>query len=517
MKSATIEKLSIPIPEAKQVTLKSYWLTTGEIRFDASYYTIEASITQRILKETGYPLIDLGEFTKDIFYPPRAKRYYANKFTGTPYLTSSTVQWFLRKPDYIIANKLPNIDNWYVKEGWILLTRSGTVGLPIIATKDLEKYILSEHLIRIVPKEDTLSGYLYAYLWSWFGQTYIAKEIFGGVVEEVEPHHIFSIPVPQLPKEIQKIVHENMIKVSEIREKARQMLEDAECSLFNELGLPELEPSLDSKTFPVKSTEMDLRFDASYHNPILRTIRNRLRDAKGTLKRLDDADVSKRIFIPNRFKRAYVEKEFGVPFLSGTNILQIKPHLKFISKGTCHLEDYLLDKGMILIAARGTIGRLMPVTESISEWAASDNIARLVPNKVDYGFLTCFLNSVYGQTQLIGQSAGSMVNLIQPEHIAEVEVPVPSNDSQKLIGQIVVDAYELKELSNKIEDETVKTLETILKEHKRIEVNEKYLCEVNDYADSLLLIANDEFRKCRKKLGKEETISLEEFKKEHGL
>jgi len=513
MESLIVEKIPIPIPKAKQVSLKSYWLTIGEMRFDASFYAKEAVVADRTLKETGYPLLDLAELTKNVFYPPRVKRYYTNKASeGTPYLTSSETQWFIRKPEYIFSKKLRNLDEWYVKDGWILLTRSGTVGLLIVATKDLEKYILSEHMIRIVPKEDTLTGYLYAYLSSWFGQTYISKEIFGGVVEEVEPHHIQAIPVPKLPDEIQKIVHSNMIKVSGMREKARQMLRDAEKLLYKELSVPELEIDVNRQSFTVRSSELDMRFDASFHDPILRTVKDKLQNARWPLKRLDDKEVSKAIFIPNRFKRTYVNKDFGVPFLSGTNIIQTKPHnLKYLSKRTRNLDKYLLREGMILIAARGTIGRIMPITKSTNGWAASDNIARIIPNEVDYGFLSCFLNTTYGQTQLIGQTAGSIVNLIQPSHIGEVQVPMPSEDIQKMIGNLVVEAYELKEKANIIETFTVNVLEEMLQEGRKADVR-SYWSTFEIISDENLDVAQGLIEEKQGQLG-----SWDELKKETGL
>jgi type I restriction enzyme S subunit len=518
MTSLLVKKQVLPLPAIKRVLVKSYWLGINEMRLDASFYAEEVTVVERILKEMGYPLLDLGELTERIFYTSRSKRYYTNKAEGTPYLTSSEVQWFLPEPKYVLANELPNKEEWYAKEGWILLTRSGTVGLVTLVSRDMEKYLLSEHMIRMVPKPDTLTGYLYAYLSSWFGQTYITKSIFGGVVEEIEPHHVQSIPVPRLPKEVQKAIHNNMLKVSNMREKARQLMNSAERLLYKEIGLTELELKVNRRSFTVNSYRLKLRFDASYHDPVLRIINNKLCNARWPLKRLDDKEVSRKIFIPNRFKRIYVQKEFGVPFLSGTNILQTKPHsLKYLSKRTHNLENYILKEGMILVAARGTIGRIMPITKSIDGWAASDNIARIVPNEVNSGFLACFLNTMYGQAQLIGQTAGSIVNLIEPQHIAEVQIPIPPKDVQKAIGNLIVEAYELKELSNKTEDETVKTLETMFEEHRMTEVNEEYLKEINAYVDSFELIGNEQFRKSREELESGRTISFDEFKKEHGF
>ena len=493
--TAIVKKPELEI-KVKAVSLKSYWLTISEMRLDASFYAQDVTVATRFLKESGYSIVPLKRFVKNVFYPPRSKRYLTEESKGVPYLTSSDALFLLHHPKYIIPNKIPNIQKWYVKDGWILLTRSGTVGIPLLVTKDLEKYVLSEHLIRIVPKNDSLVGFLYAYLSSWFGEAFIKKDKFGAVVEEIEPHHIHSIPLPAFPEDTQKKVHANIIKALAMREKVKQLLKEAEKLLYKELVIPQSKIfAVSSKCFTVGSSQLNLRLGAPYHTPLVRSLLTKMQKAKYPVEEIAN---KAEIFIPTRFKRIYVEKEYGIPFLSGTNIMQMKPHhLKYISKKfTKNLEDYLIKEGMVLTAARGTIGRTIPITKSLDGWAASDNIARIIPNqkKIHFGFLALFLNTPYGYYQLVRHVGGSVVNLLQPQHISEVQIPNPPMKIQQKIGKLVVEAYELKELANKIEDDTVHTLEDMLAKHRKVEDAIEHFKDLEAYAETFELIGDEEFR-----------------------
>ena len=515
----TIERPELKRP-LKTVSLRSYWLSIGELRLNASFYAQDVSTANRLIKESGYEPASVDDLSRDVFYLTRQKRLYARPNIGDPYLMPSELFFFKLTPSkFVFGQKLRKPEEWYVDEDWILLTRSGKLGMPIITTKPFKKFIISDDVIRIVPKEDSCIGFLYAFLSTWLGHALLVKDEYGVTVKHIEPHHVRPIPVPLYPKEIQSQIHKNVIKAFHIREKARNLLEKSEQMLLEELAIPKSKEIMKTNVFKVKSSNLELRLDGSYHDPVLKEPQNALRNGKYHLRKMGDKEISHEIFIPNRFKRIYVREDYGIPFLSGTNIFQIKPYdLKYISKrSTKNLERYLLKEGMVLVTARGTIGRIMPVTKSIDGWSASDNVARIIPNKLHFGFLTSFLNTIYGQCQLTRQVGGSVVNLLEPQHISKVQVPVPPREVQERIGKMAIEAYELKQLANKIEDETVKTLEDMLSTHRKTEVNEEYLREINAYVDSFELIGNEEFRRSLEEMESGEVTSFEEFKKEHGF
>ena len=81
-----------------------------------------------------------------------------------------------------------------------------------LATEFLSDYFLTDDMIRIVPKEDTLEGYLYAYLDSWVGRSIMLHNEFGIGVDHIDPSQLKDMPVLLLPKKKRKEIH------SEIKE-----------------------------------------------------------------------------------------------------------------------------------------------------------------------------------------------------------------------------------------------------------------------------------------------------------
>lgn len=507
--------------EVHEVSVKSFWLTMGEMRLDASFYAQEVSRALRLLKESGYDIASLyDKFANDVFYLPREKRFLADSDRGTPYLMPSELFYFPFSPSkFVYAKKLNKAEEWFVKEGWILLTRSGRLGELTLATKVLQKFMVSDDIIRIVPKEGTPSGYVFAYLSTWIGKALLTKDQYGEMVEHIEPHHVKSVKIPLLPEEIQKIIHRNICKVFELRDKARLLLDRSQEQLLKELDLSNLEDATERSSFPVKSDDLKMRFDASYHNPVVDHIENRLKQCKCDLKRL--RDNMGQVFIPGRFKRIYVDPQHGIPLLSGKQIAQIKPFdIKCIStKVTRNIEDWVVEPGWILVTCSGTIGRISMVPKEWNGWAVSQHALRIIPNinLVNGGFLAAFLLSGYGQQQILSKTYGGVVDELAEEDMRDILVPLPSKELQEGIGKLVVEAYQLREIANEIEDETIRTFENMLEEHRKVEVNEQYLKEINSYADSFELIGNEDFRKSREDFEHGETISFDEFKKEHGF
>lgn len=502
--------------KVKAVTVKSYWLTLGEIRLDASFYAEEGQKAIRILRESGYKTITICQLASRVFNPPPIKREYSGR-EGTPYLMPTELFLLRLEPTkYVFAKKMEKIEDWLVKDGWVILTQSGNTGIPLYVTESLEKFVVSQNAIRILPKEDVYGGFLYAYLSTWQGQALVTRDQFGVTVKHIRPHHVESDEVPLLPEAIRRIIHDNILKSFSMREKARSLLAKSQDALLTELGLPRIKKPSGMRQFSVKASDLELRFDASYHAPLVQDIQLKLRNSKYRPDRLEAG--TRRVFLPNRFKRIYVEKEYGVPFLSGADIVRIKPYsLKYLSrKVTKDLENILVHEGWVLVTRSGTIGRATLTSREWDGWAITEDVIRVIPRekKLHRGFLTAFLQSDYGYQQVISKTYGGVVPHLTEEDLKDVLVPFPPMDVQRKIGSLVVEAYELKELANKIEDETTKSLERMLSTHKKAEVNEGYLRELNAYADSFDLIGNEDFRQSLEQAEKGEVVPYETSLKE---
>jgi len=216
----------------------------------------------------------------------------------------------------------------------------------------------------------------------------------------------------------------------------------------------------------------ELRLDAGHYSPALAKALSLLRQSKMELRPL--AEVTERIFIPPRFKRIYVEQEYGVPFLQGGHLVQAQPaDMKFLSK-TAHkgLERWIIRKGWVLVTCSGTIGRTTIAPPSWDEWAASQHIMRIVPRNdgpCPAGYVYAFLRSPAGQAQLIAQIYGAVVDELTESHGGSVLIPIPRSRQQKeavmAIHETVMASILKKDAAVKLADDALSQTIGLLAQH----------------------------------------------------
>lgn len=151
--------------------------------------------------------------------------------------------------------------------------------------------------------------------------------------------------------------------------------------------------------------------------------------------------VTKDVFYPGRFKRPYVEKQYGVPFISGANITRLKKiGVKYISKKMKNLENYLVKKDWILVTRSGTSGIVVYADKSFDNIAVSEHVIRIVPdeNEIDGGYLYTILSSSIFEPIFKSGITGSVVDEISADFIKKLQIPVPNDKKiQKEIGEQV--------------------------------------------------------------------------------
>jgi len=220
-----------PEPEVEAVTVSSNVFAQEQLRLDAAHYAREKPKVRHLLEQCGYDLVQLGDLCEKIFNLPRFRRVYAtNPADGWPYMTPGQLVMFrcYDQERLISKTRAPrDAAEHFVRSGWVLITCSGTVGRPILATQALSKYFLTHDLIRLVPKKGTRPGYIVAYLASRIGQTLLRDE-YGGTIDHIEPIHVRPIPVPMLPDELQERIEGMVQEAYKLRDKANDLLTKAE-------------------------------------------------------------------------------------------------------------------------------------------------------------------------------------------------------------------------------------------------------------------------------------------------
>jgi len=465
--------------DVKWVSVPSSFIFSDELRLDAEFYSkerLKAQILIEELKKKKIPVTTIQDetFVKDIFWPGRFKRKYVSPKEGKPFLTPKEVFTFKISPRKFVTGYPDSVK---IEKNWILITRSGSVGRVIISNSLLSEFVLSDDIIRVIPQLKSNFGYLYAYLNTWIGQAFLTKTNYGGPIKHIEPHHVANIPFPLVDEDIMKKVNSMILEAHKMREEAQLKLLEAEKLFYAELGLPEIdEDSVEYfrgdlgrkvKAFTVKASELDLRLDASYHIPISRKIQEEITKT-GMAEKL--RNIVTQIFIPSRFKRIYVKKgDEGIPFLQGSHLPLVKFFdVKYLWKKSPNIESLLIKSGWILMTRSGTVGNIALATKSIENWAASEHVIRIVPkDNLNPGYLWAALTSIYGQIQIKAKIYGGVVDEIAEKDTSLLEsilLPLPDKSTQDKIGNLVIEAYELKDKANLLEQEAVSMLERHLEE-----------------------------------------------------
>jgi len=424
----------------KTFEVESKWLMDREKRLTASSFSPE-SISSLILinnlRKKGINIDNIENYVDDIFYPNRFKRHYSKD--GVEFFSSKDIFDFAP-----VGKRVKNVsEKYYIKPNWILITRSGTVGRILLSNQFLTKSTISEHVIRIIPKEDAPVGYLYAYLLSNIGQSLLMRNIFGGVVNEIETNHIAKILIPMIPKITNKI-NNKIYESQKLREEAQSLSLIIKKLLRSKLNLPDINDDKNNiEVFNVEKSNLDLRFDGHYHLPIHSKIIEVLKNSNAPVFKLNE--LSQGIFEVPPFKHVYVDSEHGIPFYTSAEILyhRLIP-TKFLSKTSVDIETYKIKKGWILMARSGdpeagVMGKIRLVMDGLNNVTTSDHVLRIIPDtsKIHPGYLGAFLtDNIYGKKQLLRGSFGKNVPAVRPQHIKDVLVPLPDKQIQQEIGEM---------------------------------------------------------------------------------
>ncbi|MEJ5329016.1 MAG: restriction endonuclease subunit S [Desulfobaccales bacterium] len=163
---------------------------------------------------------------------------------------------------------------------------------------------------------------------------------------------------------------------------------------------------------------------------------------------ISDPRISKRIILPGRFARVYVQEGQGTVFFGGKQIFELDPsNKKYLSliHHSKRIKDQLrLEKNMVLITCSGTIGRVTLVPEHWEGWTANQHIIRVVPSSDEIaGYLYVFLTSDYGRELITRFTYGAVVHEIDDRHVSQVAVPLLKDKYvQHEINRIALEANE---------------------------------------------------------------------------
>ena len=409
----------------------------------------------------------LSEIAQIIGFGPFKRYYINNKSLGIPLISSSGMMELEPSYDSIISKEYnPDWEKYVVNKNTILVSCSGTIGNVTLVDSRLQGMAISQHALRVVLFDEKDIGFIYTFLSSDYGKSLISGKKSGAVIDEIYEDDLNRIEVPIIKLEIRQKLNDVISLAYSKRDTANELIKKARNLVLQYNNLPSLDESEIETLDPDKELEIrqvsieeftsDYRLDAHFYNPMAKKAMDNITQYSNKWDVLQN--ISESIFMCDRFNRNYVEKEYGLPFLSGKNIIQIRPDVKYISLSeTNEIDNLLVKKGWILLTRSGTLGRIGFIWNNYEEYTATEDIVRIVPNQsIDGGYLCAFLSSEYGFHQILRFKHGAVIDHLTPEDVGFVNVPIC--DKEKEIGDLVRKAYDLRAEAIQLEDEAQEIL-----------------------------------------------------------
>lgn len=441
-------------------------LLADDFRLNAEYYTHANNYSLHKSIQT----VKLSHIANVIGFGP-FKRFYINNIKyGVPLISSSEMMELNPACSGIISKEfVKDYKKYIVKEKTILVSCSGTIGNVTIVDSRLANKAVSQHALRIIPLNIEHTGLIYTFLTSEYGQSLVTGKKSGAVIDEIYEDDLNKIDIPLIEESTGKKINNLIFLSIEKRDIANKHLNKAQDLVLqynnlhplseSEIETIDLNIEVEIRSVNISEFTTDYRLDAHFYNPMAVKVVKNIEACSSKYKPL--FELSDCSFRGSRSTRNYVDKDHGTPFLSGKNIVQIRPDLKYLSNSeTSNMQDMLVAKNWILITRSGTLGRTVFVWNNYENFAASEHLIRVVPfeNEVDQGYLYAFLSSDYGYHQLLRYKHGSVIDEITEDQISKAIIPFPTNKEQKEIGDLVRKAYDLRAEATKLEDEAQEIL-----------------------------------------------------------
>ncbi|MGO3181271.1 MAG: methylation-associated defense system restriction endonuclease subunit S MAD5 [Aequorivita sp.] len=440
----------------KTLKVKHNWFKESGQRLDASYYLSEGPLTNIKLEKSPYPLTTLSKETIEIFKGNIFKRVYVdNPNTGHPFMTASDMMKSDLNSGKFVSKKYTNVANLMVEENWILTTRSGTLGNTVYTNKGFKNFLVTDDLIRIIPKNNKVKGgFMYAYLTSKYGNGLLTQSSYGGVVKHIEPHHIESLLIPIFPVDKQKVINQLVVDSSKLRLKAADLLQRSHLSLSEAIQYKGAD-NLHITNLKTILKSHQIRFESRYYTSEGYQIQNFIQNREH--KKL--IEVSEEIHRPGIFKRHYVEK--GVEFFGGAEIMKAIPQSdkKLSIAKTKHLESLKIEEDQILVTCGGTIGNTVLVNRFLAGKAASQHILRVKAKGIKTGYLFAFMSSDLGLKIMESFSYGSVIPQIEPHHLELLSIPIIEKSKMNEIHEMIMEYKESISLAIEKELEAIALVE----------------------------------------------------------
>lgn len=231
--------------QAEQILLEELGLKNLDLKDDLFYTTTLKEVKDNNRMDTYFfmPKFDIGlsklkgkyklksvlELSRDVTTGQYCNEYIDRK-SGIPYIRGTDISNATINEDNLMYVDNPKNNGLKkAKEGDVVTTRVGTIGLVARIPRELEGCIISDNLIRIrLPKKSEISSYyLTMYLNSPFGKDLMISYSRGSVQQRLNQETLKEIPIPIVSNSLQVKMERFLVESWRKRKEAKQLLEQA--------------------------------------------------------------------------------------------------------------------------------------------------------------------------------------------------------------------------------------------------------------------------------------------------
>lgn len=428
------------------VSFKSIIDPSAIHRLDAPVHMTEGVLTRKLIAQSHYPMLTIGDVSERIWHAGRWKRVYVtNPKHGITLLGSSAILKADVSNEKLVSLKYTDdIEDKKLKAGWTLISCSGTIGNCAFANAKHAEKLASQHVIRLMPNNILRGGLVYAYLASKYGYAMLTQGTFGSVIQHIEPQNVESIPIPSFPEDFQNKINDLVLESARLREEAADSLNEAVTSVSKYINSNYNEHPF--KCGKTNSQEIFHSLKMRFDPPAL--INDGVLAMNEVIKRMSFKRIGELGFTvrrPGIFKRVKVDR--GIPYIKGSEIFLTNPfrRCEHLSKSkTPFLDEMELKNGQILVTCAGSVGDIKMITQEYEDKSAigSQDIIRIdsfsnedeLFNK-EYLFAYLQLPFVYSYIQ--SMKYGSVIERIEPFHVESIPVVEPTPELSNKVKNLI--------------------------------------------------------------------------------
>ena len=233
LKFPDIDEFDIDLYKKKaDVVTFNVKLSEMDGRADASYHVPIVGAIVRHMRQHAAEVTTVGDgrVSKEVILPPRFARVYVEEGYGSVLIGGKQIyeldpsgkKYISRTKHKALMEKLE------VEQNTILITRSGTIGKVVLVPEHWKHWIPSDHIIRVIPANQDIAGYLSVFLASDYGYQLITHYTYGSVVDEIDDTHVANIPFPILKNaDVQSRINKLALEANEKRYEAYKLEQQA--------------------------------------------------------------------------------------------------------------------------------------------------------------------------------------------------------------------------------------------------------------------------------------------------